>query len=104
MRGCRELYAESYPLDMEVASAGDAGADLVKFSLEMAARFPVASRWWQPFFRGYGEPDFAQLRLRLLACDEPSFRCLGPDGWPGSREEILQRLLTAQDWAQLFVT
>lgn len=92
-------------VDMEVASAGDRGFDLVKFGLEMAAHFPAATRWWEPLFAGYGEtPDFERYRLRLLASSEAEFKCHGPGRWPGTRQEIIGRLLAAPDWSALFTT
>jgi aminoglycoside phosphotransferase (APT) family kinase protein len=92
-------------VDMEVASAGDCGFDLMKFALEMAATFSPDTRWWEPFFAGYGgPPDFELLKLRLLAAGEDNYTCLGPDGWPGARQDILARLLAARDWRALFTT
>jgi Ser/Thr protein kinase RdoA (MazF antagonist) len=90
-------------LDMEVASAGDCGEDLMKFAIEMAARYPVALRWWDPLFFGYGQqPDFELFRLRMLGASEAELTCHGDGTWPGTREEILTRLVTARDWADLF--
>jgi aminoglycoside phosphotransferase len=92
-------------LDMEVASAGDSMFDLVAFALEMAAFHPVSTRWWEPFFHGYNAmPDFELFRLHMLTFSEESFKCFGPDRWPGTRQEILARLLTAKTWEALFVT
>ena len=92
-------------LDMEVASAGDALFDLVAFALEMAAFHSPSTRWWEPFFRGYGgAPDFALFRLHMLTFGEESFKCFGPDRWHGTRQEILARLLAAEKWEALFVT
>jgi Ser/Thr protein kinase RdoA (MazF antagonist) len=92
-------------LDLEVASAGDCGEDLMKFAIEMAARFPVTMRWWEPLFLGYGgEPDFELFRLRLLGASEADLTCHGAGTWPGTREEVLTRLATARDWADLFTT
>ncbi len=90
-------------VDLEVASAGDTGHDLVKFALEKAALYPGARRWWEPFFAGYGgPPDFELFRLRLLATGDESFRCFGPDRWSGSRTDSVRRLLDATDWSTLF--
>jgi hypothetical protein len=92
-------------LDMEVASAGDTYFDLVAFALEMAAFHPVSTRWWEPFFAGYGaEPDFELFRLHMLTFGEESFKCFGAEYWPGTRQEILARLLAATKWEALFVT
>jgi len=87
-------------VDMEVASAGDPGEDLLKFGIEMAGRFPVATRWWEPLFDGYGgAPDFARFKLRMLGASEVEFRIFGN---PGSRAELLTRLYEARDWQTLF--
>jgi hypothetical protein len=92
-------------LDLEVASAGDCGEDLMKFSIELAARFPVAMRWWEPLFLGYGrQPDFELFCLRLLGASEAELTCHGEGTWPGTREQVLTRLATAREWADLFTT
>lgn len=92
-------------LDMEVASAGDTLFDLVAFGLEMAAFHSASTHWWEPFFHGYdGELNFELFRLHMLSFGEESFKCFGPERWPGTREQILTRLLTAKNWAELFVT
>ena len=86
-------------IDMEVASAGDRGADLFKFVVEMAALFPVESGWWRPLFAGYGdEPDFDLLRLRMLAAHHANYAWI----WPGTRAAILRHILDARDWRSLF--
>jgi aminoglycoside phosphotransferase len=96
-------WAVTGVVDMEVASAGDAGADLLKLALELAARFPAQTHWWEPLFAGYGqEPDFAGFQLRLLGRDETEFRAHGPDAWPGSRAAVLRSILAARDWRELF--
>ena len=88
---------------MEVASAGDCVADLLKFGTEMACKFSAATRWWEPFFAGYGgEPDLALFRLRLLGWSEASFKAHGADRWPADRATTLRRLLAAETWEQLF--
>jgi aminoglycoside phosphotransferase len=92
-------------LDMEVASAGDAYFDLVAFALEMAAFHPPNTRWWEPFFHGYGkEPEFDLFRMHMLTFGEESFKCFGPPYWQGTRQEILARLLAAQKWEALFMS
>jgi hypothetical protein len=92
-------------LDMEVASAGGSYFDLVAFALEVAAHHPVSTRWWEPFFAGYGgAPDLELFRLQMLAFGEESFKCFGPQYWPGTRQEILTRLLVAAKWEALFVS
>jgi aminoglycoside phosphotransferase (APT) family kinase protein len=89
-------------VDMEVASAGDAVQDLVKFSIEAAAALPATSRWWGPLFAGYGaEPDFELFRLRLLGTGPPSFACVRPAGEQPTWEHVLRHLLDARDWGEL---
>lgn len=86
-------------IDMEVVSAGDAGADFVQFGIEMAARFPAESRWWEAVFEGYGgEPSFDLLKLRMLATAHPSYAWI----WPGTRSQILRHVLDARDWVTLY--
>ena len=88
-------------VDLEVASAGDCVGDLLKFCTEMAVTFPSRSRWWEPFFSGYGEtPPFDLFRLRLLGWHEVNFACYGKPIRP--REAFLTHLLDARDWADLF--
>ena len=92
-------------LDMEVASAGCTLYDLAGFSIEMAAFFPSSTRWWQPFFRGYGrEPDFKALKLLMLSFHEIAFKIYGDTRWIGTRQAILSRLLAASNWYELFTT
>lgn len=86
-------------VDMEVASAGNPTADLFKFSLEMAAKFPAGFRWWQAFFQGYGEPSFDQLRLWMIANHHLNFQVVG---WQGSYTQIIQHVLDAPNWRELF--
>jgi len=84
--------------DMEVSSAGDCGNDLVKFTLEMAGLFSASTAWWQPFLEGYGNAyPFELHKLRMLMA--------GPENywpWPGSRRAILEHLLKATSWEELF--
>jgi Ser/Thr protein kinase RdoA (MazF antagonist) len=90
-------------VDLEVASAGATEFDLLKFALEMMAEFSVQTRWWEPFFAGYGrEPDLDRLRLVLLSASEASFKAYGAEKWPASREQTLKHVLEARDWPELF--
>jgi aminoglycoside phosphotransferase (APT) family kinase protein len=83
-------------VDMEVASAGDPSSDLFKFGLEMAALFSPTTRWWEPFFAGYGgAPELDTLRRRMLTATEDNYACLG-------LEKQKERLLHARDWQELF--
>lgn len=92
-------WAVTGVLDMEVASAGDSVADFVQFTLEMSARCPVETRWWESLFDGYGEtPDFALIRLRMLAADPAQYGWI----WPGERSAILAHVLNANDWKSLY--
>lgn len=86
-------------LDMEVASAGDTGADLVSFCTRLAQRFPTTSSWWLPFFEGYGHvPDFEGFRLRMLSGWYPYEASF----WPGTGEIAFWHLLRASNWETLF--
>jgi Ser/Thr protein kinase RdoA (MazF antagonist) len=86
-------------VDMEVSSGGDCGNDLVKFGLEMAALFPAATKWWEPFFEGYGrEPNFELMKLRMLAIPHFGYSY----AWPGTREQIFSHVLKARDWEPLY--
>ena len=86
-------------LDMEVASAGDCEADFFQFCLEMAAYMPAETRWWQAVFDGYGkEPNFDLLKMRMLTNFHQSYAWI----WAGTRSEILQHILTADSWHNLF--
>lgn len=90
-------------VDLEVASSGASEADLAKFALEMAVRFTPETRWWEPFFAGYGQvPDFERFRLWFLSAGEPSFRCYGEDRWPATWEATLSHLVGARNWKTLF--
>ncbi len=85
-------------VDMEVASAGDPIADLIKLFLE-ASSILAGYDWVRDFFKGYGQqPDFETFRLRLLCCELPEFHAAG---WKGDYEVILSRLLTATSWKEL---
>jgi len=90
-------------VDLEVASAGDCVADLLKFAIEMMVHFAPATRWWEPFFAGYGgEVDFELFRLRLLGWHATNFTAHGAALWPATREQTQRRFLAARDWAELF--
>jgi aminoglycoside phosphotransferase len=92
-------------VDMEVASAGDTGADWVKMVLELAGTFSSATAWWKSLFTGYGEElDFELLKLRLLAAGHINYTCLGERSWPGTRAQILAHVLEASSWGELFDT
>jgi aminoglycoside phosphotransferase (APT) family kinase protein len=100
-----EGWQVSGVVDMEVASAGDAGADWVKLVIEMAGFLPASARWWEPLFEGYGHaPTFSLLKLRLLATAHINYTCLGERSWPGTRADILSHLLNSPDWYTLFDT
>jgi aminoglycoside phosphotransferase len=69
-------------VDLEVASAGDCGEDLLKLGIELAAVLAPATRWWEALFDGYGgEPSFALHRLRLLGTSPAEFE-FAARGWP----------------------
>jgi Ser/Thr protein kinase RdoA (MazF antagonist) len=89
-------------VDMEVASAGDCGADWVKLMIEMAGSFPASMRWWEPLFEGYGSvPDLPLLKVRLLAAAHINYTCLGDRSWPGTRAQIMAHILAAGNWESL---
>jgi hypothetical protein len=88
-------------IDLEVASAGDCTQDLVAFATEMAWDFPITTRWWEPFFAGYGgEPDFETFRLRFLGTTDDVLEFVLH--WRGTKEEFLTHVLSATDWETLF--
>jgi hypothetical protein len=90
-------------VDLEVASAGDPVEDFVKLTIEVAARLPAATRWWEALFAGYGaEPDFEPFRLRLLGIGPPSFAWLRQPSERPPWASVLRHLLDARDWAELF--
>jgi thiamine kinase-like enzyme len=92
-------------VDIEVASAGDSGMDVGKFSKEMAPRYDSSTRWWVPFFEGYGgEPSFELMKLRLAGSPHITFIVYGEHSWPGTRAEITRHILDAADWEHLFDT
>lgn len=88
-------------VDMEVASAGDAGEDLMKLCIELATVLPASSRWWDALFDGYdAEPDFEPLKLRLLGATPADFAWTG--GWPESWDAVVRHVLDARSWRELF--
>ncbi len=87
-------------VDLEVASSGDCGEDLLKFCLELAPLMPPATRWWESFFGGYGRvPDFELFRLRLLGISGVEYEVTG---WPGTHTDVLAHVLNARSWDDLF--
>jgi Ser/Thr protein kinase RdoA (MazF antagonist) len=85
-------------IDMEVASAGDIGHDFLKFFIEMAT-LPAVWRWWEPFFRGYGDVrSVDEIKVRMLAAHPENYTWI----WPGTREAIFRHLLEAEHWTTLF--
>jgi len=90
-------------LDMEVSSAGDCGEDLLKISIELAQTLDYATCWWESFFAGYGaEPDFEAFQLRLLSVAPIEYGSSGKWIRIQSREAMLQHILKARDWSNLF--
>lgn len=89
-------------VDMEVASAGDYGADFTKFGLELAGRFPSGKDWWSPLLAGYGRcPPIGPTKLRL-AVNNYDADYLAPHNWPGTPASRLAHILAARDWTSLF--
>ena len=87
-------------VDMEVASAGDVGEDLMKLCIELAAVFPASARWWEALFDGYGaRPEFDLLKLRLLGSEPAEFA--STERWPKSWDNIVRHILGARSWYQL---
>ncbi len=88
-------------VDMEVASAGDVGEDLMKLCIELAAVLPASARWWEALFDGYGAtPEFDLLKIRLLGSEPAEFA--STERWPKSWDDILRHILDARSWHQLF--
>lgn len=88
-------------VDMEVASAGDVGEDLMKLCIELAAVMPASARWWEALFDGYGAtPEFELLKLRLLGSEPAEFA--STERWPKSWDDIVRHILDARSWHQLF--
>jgi Ser/Thr protein kinase RdoA (MazF antagonist) len=97
--GTDEGWKVSGVVDMEVASAGDCGADFLKFGIEMAALFPADTFWWQPLFEGYGhEPSFDLIKLRMLVAQHHNYSWI----WSGTRKAIVRHVLMAKDWYALY--
>ena len=88
-------------VDMEVASAGDTGADFSKMFEGLPGKISAATRWWEPLFEGYGrEPAFELMKLRLAAA---GLGCAGAyRPWPGARARVLDHILSAATWSALF--
>ncbi|MCI0610264.1 MAG: aminoglycoside phosphotransferase family protein [Anaerolineae bacterium] len=90
-------------LDMEVASAGDCGEDLLKICIELAQTLDYDTFWWKSLFAGYGSiPDLEAFRLRLLGVAPIEYGNLGKWIRSGDREVVLQHFLRARDWSMLF--
>lgn len=79
-------------LDLEVASAGEPGADLMKLALELRS---LPFDWWTPLCAGYGaEPEWPTFKLWLLAAGEASWTAHGPLDLAAE----LRRVLGATTW------
>jgi Ser/Thr protein kinase RdoA (MazF antagonist) len=90
-------------IDLENCAAGAPAFDLIKLFIELAGHFRSTIDWWRPLFQGYGsEPDFDLIRLLLIGHAHINFTCLGDQAWPGTRADILRRILSAQSWGELF--
>ena len=87
-------------VDMETASAGERGGDLVKLTLEMAGIFSAKTRWWIPLLESYDETyDFHLHKARMLLAGPENYWCTA---WPGDRRTILTHLLKAESWEVIF--
>jgi Ser/Thr protein kinase RdoA (MazF antagonist) len=90
-------------LDLENCSAGSPHFDLVKLFIELVARVGPLHQWWRPLFRGYGrEPDFDLIRLLMIGHAHVNYSCHGRSHWPVRRQDVLDHLLGATTWADLF--
>ena len=88
-------------VDMEVASAGDAGEDFRKLCIQLPAVLPASARWWEALFDGYGAtPEFDLLKLRLLGSEPAEFA--STERWPKSWDDIVRHILDARSRHQLF--
>lgn len=88
-------------LDMENCSAGSPLFDFVKLFIELAGRLGSTHRWWEPLFRGYqAEPDFELTRTLLIGHAHINY--LGDSLWPAQRQDIVDHILDAHTWEQLF--
>jgi aminoglycoside phosphotransferase (APT) family kinase protein len=90
-------------VDMEVASAGTPLADLFKLTVELAGQIPAARRWWEPLFAGYGAvPPFPVVQVYFASMGHENYTCYGESSWPGTRAQVIQHLLQATTWSELF--
>ena len=88
-------------VDMEVASAGDAGEDLMKLCIELAVVLPASNRWWEALFDSYRTPpEFDLLKLRLLGATPADFAWTGR--WPKPWDATVRHSMGARSWYQLF--
>ena len=97
-----ESWQVTGTVDMEVASAGDVGEDLMKMCIELASVLPASARWWGALFDAYGAvPDFDLLKLRLLGAAPREFFALTgrSSAWWG---EFLRLIMHADSWQELF--
>jgi Ser/Thr protein kinase RdoA (MazF antagonist) len=90
-------------LDLENCSSGAPAFDLVKIFIELGARLGSRHCWWQPLFRGYGvEPDFDLIRTLLIGHAHINYTCHGDSHWPTRRQDVVDHILGARTWAELF--
>ncbi|HEY9294573.1 MAG TPA: aminoglycoside phosphotransferase family protein [Microlunatus sp.] len=90
-------------LDMENCSAGSPPFDFAKLFIELAGRIAARHAWWQPLFRGYGhQPDFDLIRVLLVGHAHINYSCLGRSLWPANREDLINHILAARTWSELF--
>ena len=95
-------------VDMEVASSGAAIHDLMKISIELAAKafhsdYYKNYNWWEPLFSGYGgEPNFNAFKIGWLTTGAESFWCQNWTQWSCNFDKIYQHILQSQNWRQLF--
>lgn len=91
-------------VDMENCSAGNPLFDFAKFMIELGGPRGSHLRWWEPLFDGYGsQPDFDVMRAILAGHAHINYTCHGKDAWPGSRDDILRRILGARTWDELLI-
>ena len=87
--------------DLEVASAGDAGEDVMNLCTELAAVLPASCHWWEALFDGYGSvPHFDLMKLRLLGTEPAEYTWT--DRWPKRWDDVLRHVMSAKSWHQLF--
>lgn len=90
-------------LDLENCSAGSPAFDFAKLFIELAGRLGSTHRWWEPLFRGYNaEPDFDLIRTLLIGHAHINYSCLGNSLWPAKRQDVMDHILQAHTWDQLF--